>query len=124
MHAVTGPYAHEIFEKCLGFSKGTVVNGLPLPDFGGGHPDPNLVYAKPLYDLLMSEQGPDLGAASDGDGDRNLIIGRQQYVSPSDSLAIMVEHADLIKGYRQGIVGVARSMPTTPAADLVAKNVD
>ncbi|WP_144755287.1 alpha-D-glucose phosphate-specific phosphoglucomutase [Bartonella saheliensis] len=121
MHAVTGPYAYEIFEKCLGFSKGTVVNGLPLPDFGGGHPDPNLVYAKPLYDLLMSEQGPDLGAASDGDGDRNLIIGRQQYVSPSDSLAIMLEHANLIKGYRQGIVGVARSMPTTPAADLVAE---
>ncbi|EJF92204.1 hypothetical protein MEE_01638 [Bartonella elizabethae F9251 = ATCC 49927] len=125
MHAVTGPYAHEIFEKCLGFSKGTVVNGLPLPDFGGGHPDPNLVYAKALYDLLMSEQGPDLGAASDGDGDRNLIIGRQQYVSPSDSLAIMVEYAHLIKGYRQdimgGIVGVARSMPTTPAADLVAE---
>ncbi|WP_212112809.1 alpha-D-glucose phosphate-specific phosphoglucomutase [Bartonella queenslandensis] len=121
MHAVTGPYAHEIFEKCLGFSKGTVVNGLPLPDFGGTHPDPNLVYAKALYDLLMSEQGPDLGAASDGDGDRNLIIGRQQFVSSSDSLAIMVEHAHLIKGYRQGIVGVARSMPTAPAADLVAE---
>ncbi|PIT69026.1 alpha-D-glucose phosphate-specific phosphoglucomutase [Bartonella tribocorum] len=121
MHAVTGPYAHEIFEKCLGFSQGTVVNGLPLPDFGGGHPDPNLVYAKALYDLLMSEQGPDLGAASDGDGDRNLIIGRGQFVSPSDSLAIMVEHAHLIKGYCQGIVGVARSMPTTPAVDLVAE---
>ncbi|WP_175869352.1 alpha-D-glucose phosphate-specific phosphoglucomutase [Bartonella gabonensis] len=121
MHAITGPYAHEIFEKCLGFSKGTVVNGLPLPDFGGGHPDPNLVYAKSLYDLLMSEKAPDLGAASDGDGDRNLIIGRGQFVSPSDSLAIMVEHANLIKGYRKGILGVARSMPTTPAADLVAE---
>ncbi|WP_375673550.1 alpha-D-glucose phosphate-specific phosphoglucomutase [Bartonella sp. TS82HLJMH] len=120
MHAVTGPYAHEIFEKCLGFSEGTVVNGIPLPDFGGGHPDPNLVYAKALYDLLMSEQGPDLGAASDGDGDRNLIIGRQQFVSPSDSLAIMAEHAHLIKGYRKGVVGIARSMPTGRAADLVA----
>ncbi|WP_375632471.1 alpha-D-glucose phosphate-specific phosphoglucomutase [Bartonella sp. AA74HLJMH] len=121
MHAVTGPYAHEIFEKCLGFSEGTVVNGIPLPDFGGGHPDPNLVYAKDLYDLLMSEQGPDLGAASDGDGDRNLIIGRQQFVSPSDSLAIMAEHAHLIKGYRKGVVGIARSMPTGRAADLVAE---
>ncbi|WP_375650883.1 alpha-D-glucose phosphate-specific phosphoglucomutase [Bartonella sp. OT172YNZD] len=120
MHAVTGPYAHEIFEKCLGFSEGTVVNGIPLPDFGGGHPDPNLVYGKALYDLLMSEQGPDLGAASDGDGDRNLIIGRQQFVSPSDSLAIMAEHAYLIKGYRKGVVGIARSMPTGRAADLVA----
>ncbi|WP_375649332.1 alpha-D-glucose phosphate-specific phosphoglucomutase [Bartonella sp. MU70NMGDW] len=121
MHAVTGPYAHEIFEKCLGFSEGTVVNGIPLPDFGGGHPDPNLVYAKALYDLLMSEQGPDLGAASDGDGDRNLIIGRGQFVSPSDSLAIMAEHAHLIKGYRKGVVGIARSMPTGRAADLVAE---
>nr|WP_275064631.1 alpha-D-glucose phosphate-specific phosphoglucomutase [Bartonella sp. MM73XJBT] len=121
MHAVTGPYAHEIFEKCLGFPEGTVVNGIPLPDFGGGHPDPNLVYAKDLYDLLMSEQAPDMGAASDGDGDRNLIIGRGQFVTPSDSLAIMVEHAHLIKGYRQGIVGIARSMPTTRAVDLVAE---
>lgn len=121
MHAVTGPYAHEIFEKCLGFSEGTVVNGTPLPDFGGGHPDPNLVYAKALYDLLMSEQGPDLGAASDGDGDRNLIIGRQQFVSPSDSLAIMAEYAHLIKGYQKGVVGIARSMPTGRAADLVAE---
>ncbi len=121
MHAVTGPYAHEIFEKCLGFSEGTVVNGIPLPDFGGSHPDPNLVYAKALYDLLMSEQGPDLGAASDGDGDRNLIIGRGQFVSPSDSLAIMAEHAHLIKGYQKGVVGIARSMPTGRAADLVAE---
>ncbi|WP_019220026.1 alpha-D-glucose phosphate-specific phosphoglucomutase [Bartonella florencae] len=121
MHAVTGPYAHEIFEKSLGFAEGTVVNGVPLPDFAGGHPDPNLVYAKDLFNLLMSDQGPDLGAASDGDGDRNLIIGRGQFVTPSDSLAIMVAHAHLIKGYRQGIVGVARSMPTAPAADLVAE---
>ncbi|UNE53805.1 alpha-D-glucose phosphate-specific phosphoglucomutase [Bartonella machadoae] len=120
MHAVTGPYAHEIFEKCLGFSTGTVVNGVPLANFGGKHPDPNLVYAKELYNFLMSEQAPDLGAASDGDGDRNLIIGCGQFVTPSDSLAIMVEHAHLIKAYRQGIVGVARSMPTTRAVDLVA----
>ncbi|CAF26546.1 alpha-D-glucose phosphate-specific phosphoglucomutase [Bartonella quintana] len=121
MHAVTGPYAHEIFEKCLGFSEGTVVNGVPLPDFGGKPPDPNLVHAKDLYDLLMSDQGPDLGAASDGDGDRNLIIGRKQFVTSSDSLAIMADHAHLIKGYRQGIVGIARSMPTGRAADLVAE---
>ncbi|WP_019221940.1 alpha-D-glucose phosphate-specific phosphoglucomutase [Bartonella senegalensis] len=121
MHAVTGPYAQEIFEKCLGFSEGTVVNGIPLPDFGGGHPDPNLLHAKALYDLLMSDQGPDLGAASDGDGDRNLILGRGQFVTPSDSLAIMADHAHLIKGYRQGIVGIARSMPTGRAADLVAE---
>ncbi|MCZ2158954.1 alpha-D-glucose phosphate-specific phosphoglucomutase [Bartonella sp. 220] len=120
MHAVTGPYAHEIFEKCLGFPEGTVVNGVPLPNFGGGHPDPNLVYAKGLYDFLMSKQSPDLGAASDGDGDRNLIIGRKQFVTPSDSLAIMVDHAHLIKAYRQGIAGVARSMPATRAVDLVA----
>ncbi|ENN94567.1 phosphoglucomutase [Bartonella vinsonii subsp. berkhoffii str. Tweed] len=121
MHAVTGPYAHEIFEKCLGFPEGTVVHGVPLPDFGGGHPDPNLVYAKGLYDFLMSDCAPDLGAASDGDGDRNIIIGRKQFVTPSDSLAIMVDHAHLIKGYRQGIVGVARSMPATRAVDLVAE---
>ncbi|WP_019223580.1 alpha-D-glucose phosphate-specific phosphoglucomutase [Bartonella rattaustraliani] len=121
LHAVTGPYAHEIFEKCLGFSQGTVVNGTPLPNFGGGHPDPNLVYAKELYNFLMSAQGPDLGAASDGDGDRNLIIGRGQFITPSDSLAILVEHAHLIKGYRQGIVGVARSLPTARAVDLVAE---
>ncbi|KEC54061.1 alpha-D-glucose phosphate-specific phosphoglucomutase [Bartonella koehlerae] len=121
MHAVTGPYAHEIFEKCLGFSEGTVVNGIPLPDFGGDHPDPNLLYAKALYDLLMSDQGPDLGAASDGDGDRNLILGHGQFVTPSDSLAIMADHAHLIKGYRQRIVGIARSMPTGRAADLVAE---
>ncbi|WP_078698136.1 alpha-D-glucose phosphate-specific phosphoglucomutase [Bartonella sp. Raccoon60] len=121
MHAVTGPYAQEIFEKCLGFPEGTVVHGTPLPDFGGKHPDPNLVHAKDLYDLLMSEKGPDLGAASDGDGDRNLIIGRQQFITPSDSLAIMADHASLIKGYRRGLVGVARSMPTGRAVDCVAE---
>ncbi|AGF74917.1 phosphoglucomutase [Bartonella australis AUST/NH1] len=121
MHAVTGPYAQEIFEKHLGFPQGTVINSVPLPDFGGGHPDPNLVYAKDLYRLLMSDRGPDLGAASDGDGDRNLIIGRKQFVTPSDSLAIMTAHAPLIKGYRQGIAGIARSMPTGRAVDRVAE---
>ncbi|WP_208436260.1 alpha-D-glucose phosphate-specific phosphoglucomutase [Bartonella phoceensis] len=121
MHAVTGPYAREIFEKCLGFPEGTVINAIPLEDFGGGHPDPNLLYAKTLYDFMMSDQGPDLGAASDGDGDRNLLIGRGQFVTPSDSLALMAEHAHLIKGYRQGIVGIARSMPTARAVDLVAE---
>ncbi|AQX20340.1 alpha-D-glucose phosphate-specific phosphoglucomutase [Bartonella sp. WD16.2] len=121
MHAVTGPYAKEIFEKRLNFPQGTVVNGTPLPDFGGFHPDPNLVHAKDLYHLLMSDQGPDLGAASDGDGDRNLIIGRKQFITPSDSLAIMAENAHLIKGYRQGISGIARSMPTGRVADLVAQ---
>ncbi len=103
MHAVTGPYAHEIFEKCLGFSPGTVMNGIPLPDFGGGHPDPNLVYAKGLYDLLMSDHAPDLGAASDGDRDHNLIIDRKHYITPSASLAIMAAHAPLIKGYRERV---------------------
>ncbi|WP_413154410.1 alpha-D-glucose phosphate-specific phosphoglucomutase [Bartonella sp. cb54] len=121
MYAVTGPYAREIFEKCLGFCQGTVINGAPLPDFGGRHPDPNLIHAKDLYDVLMSDYAPDLGAASDGDGDRNLIIGRKQFVTPSDSLAIMVAHAHLIRGYRQGVRGVARSMPTGRAVDLVAQ---
>ncbi|MCZ2328990.1 alpha-D-glucose phosphate-specific phosphoglucomutase [Bartonella sp. F02] len=121
MHAVTGPYAREIFEKCLGFPEGTVMNAFPLPDFGGRPPDPNLVHAKDLYCLLMSDHSPDLGAASDGDGDRNLIIGRKQFITPSDSLAIMADYAHLIKGYRQGIAGIARSMPTGRAADLVAE---
>ncbi|ABM45456.1 hypothetical protein X471_01148 [Bartonella bacilliformis str. Heidi Mejia] len=121
MHAVTGPYAKEIFEKSLGFPQGTVVNGTPLPNFGGKHPDPNLIHAKDLYDLLLSDHGPDLGAASDGDGDRNLIIGRHQFINPSDSLAIMADQAHLIKGYRHGITGIARSMPTGRAVDRVAE---
>lgn len=121
MHAVTGPYALEIFEKRLGFPQGTVVNAIPLPDFGGGHPDPNLVYAKDLYCLLMSDHGPDIGAASDGDGDRNLIIGHKQFITPSDSLAIMAANARLIKGYRRGVAGIARSLPTGRAADRVAE---
>jgi len=121
LHAVTGPYAHRIFEDMLGAPKGTVVNGTPLPDFGGGHPDPNLVHAKGLYDLLMGPNAPDFGAASDGDGDRNLIIGRKRYVSPSDSLALLAANAPLAPGYASGLAGVARSMPTSAAADRVAE---
>ncbi|HVO01742.1 MAG TPA: alpha-D-glucose phosphate-specific phosphoglucomutase [Candidatus Cybelea sp.] len=121
MHAVTGPYARRILETMLGAKPGTVMNGEPLEDFGNGHPDPNLVYAKHLYDLAMSPQAPDLCAASDGDGDRNLIIGRGQFVTPSDSLAILGANAQLAPGYAKGIAGLARSMPTSRAADRVAK---
>lgn len=124
MHAVTGPYAFEIFERRLGFSKGCVVKGTPLPDFGGEHPDPNLVHAHELYALMLSKDSPDLGAASDGDGDRNLIIGKDQFITPSDSLAIMSANARLIKAYSQGIAGIARSMPTSMASDIVAKKLD
>ncbi len=120
MHAVTGPYAHEIFERQLGAAAGTVRNGIPLPDFGGGHPDPNLVHAKALYDDMMAPGAPDLGAASDGDGDRNLIIGRGLFVAPSDSLAMLAANAHLAPAYRGGIAGVARSMPTSGAVDRVA----
>lgn len=120
MSAVTGPYAHAILEDMLGAAPGSVLNGAPLPDFGGHHPDPNLVYAKHLYDLAMSDKAPDLCAASDGDGDRNLIIGRSRFVTPSDSLAILAANAHLAPGYRNGIAGIARSMPTSGAADRVA----
>jgi len=124
MHAVTGPYAHAIFERELGAPAGTVRNGVPLPDFGGHHPDPNLVHAKDLLDLMMGRQpgepAPDLGAASDGDGDRNLIIGRGLFISPSDSLAMLAANAQLAPAYRGGIAGVARSMPTSGAVDRVA----
>ena len=123
MHAITGPYTHKIFEDMLGAPQGTVINGTPLPDFGGGHPDPNLVYAKPLFDLMMSEEAPDFGAASDGDGDRNLIIGRGRFVTPSDSLAMLAANAHLAPGYKDGIVGIARSMPTSAAADRVAERL-
>jgi phosphoglucomutase len=123
MHAVTGPYAHRILEDMLGAPKGTVVNGVPLPDFGGGHPDPNLVYAKDLYDLLMGPDAPDFGAASDGDGDRNLIIGRGRYVTPSDSLAILAANAPHAPAYASGLAGIARSMPTSAAADRVAEKL-
>jgi phosphoglucomutase len=124
MHAVTGPYAHAIFERELGAPAGTVRKGTPRPDFGGEHPDPNLVHAKDLLDLMMSrtphESAPDLGAASDGDGDRNLIIGRGLFVSPSDSLALLAANAHLAPAYRGGLAGVARSMPTSAAVDRVA----
>ncbi|MBV1704702.1 MAG: alpha-D-glucose phosphate-specific phosphoglucomutase [Hyphomicrobiales bacterium] len=120
MHAVTGPYAKAILERTLGAPAGTVVNAVPLPDFGGGHPDPNLTHAKELADLMASDKSPDFGAASDGDGDRNMVIGRGQFVTPSDSLAILAANATLAPGYAKGIAGVARSMPTSAAADRVA----
>ncbi len=123
MHAVTGPYAKEIFERRLDAPEGSVMNFMPLPDFGGHHPDPNLVYAKELYDLLMSDNAPDFGAASDGDGDRNLIIGRGVFVTPSDSLAMLAANAHLAPGYKDGIKGIARSMPTSAAADRVAEKL-
>ncbi|EFH33977.1 phosphoglucomutase [Brucella abortus bv. 5 str. B3196] len=123
MHAVTGPYAKEIFERRLGAPEGSVVNFVPLPDFGGHHPDPNLVYAKDLYDLLMSSHAPDFGAASDGDGDRNLILGRGIFITPSDSLAMLAANAHLAPGYKGGIKGIARSMPTSAAADRVAEKL-
>ena len=123
MSAVTGPYAKAIIEGKLGAPAGTVINAVPLPDFGGHHPDPNLVHAKELYDLLMSPEAPDLGAASDGDGDRNLIIGRGQFVTPSDSLALLAANAHLAPGYKDGIAGIARSMPTSGAADRVAEKL-
>jgi phosphoglucomutase len=121
MSAVTGPYAREIFERRLGFAPGTVRNGMPLEDFGHHHPDPNLVHAKDLYDLMMSADAPDFGAASDGDGDRNLIIGKGRFITPSDSLAMLAANAHLAKGYRSGLKGIARSMPTSAAADRVAQ---
>jgi phosphoglucomutase len=123
MHAVTGPYATAILEQSLGAPAGTVVNGVPSPDFGGHHPDPNLVHAKELNDLMMSENGPDFGAASDGDGDRNLIIGKGRFVTPSDSLALLAANAHLAPGYRDGLAGIARSMPTSQAVDRVAERL-
>jgi len=120
MSAVTGPYATEILENRLGFVKGTVRNGTPLEDFGGHHPDPNLVHAHALYETMMAPDAPDFGAASDGDGDRNLIIGRGRFVTPSDSLAMLAANAHLAPGYAAGLKGIARSMPTSAAADRVA----
>ena len=120
MSAVTGPYATEILENRLGFAKGTVRNGTPLEDFGGHHPDPNLVHAHELYETMMAPDAPDFGAASDGDGDRNLIIGRGRFVTPSDSLAMLAANAHLAPGYAEGLKGIARSMPTSAAADRVA----
>jgi phosphoglucomutase len=121
MHAVTGPYAQRIFVDLLGAPEGSVLNGVPLEDFGGGHPDPNLIYAKPLVDLMYSSAAPDFGAASDGDGDRNMILGRGIFISPGDSLAMLAAHLHRLPGYKDGLAGVARSMPTCRAVDQVAK---
>ncbi len=124
MSAVTGPYAKEIIEGRLGAPEGSVRNFIPLPDFGGHHPDPNLVHAKELYNEMMSGDGaPDFGAASDGDGDRNLIIGKGIFVTPSDSVALLAANAHLAPGYAKGIAGIARSMPTSGAADRVAEKL-
>src|SRR5512139_631330 len=123
MHAITGPYAHEILEKRLGAPKGTVMNGTPLPDFGGGHPDPNLTYAEQLVKEMYSPEAPDFGAASDGDGDRNMILGSNFFVTPSDSLAVIAANAELIPGYKGRLNGVARSMPTSEAVDRVAEKL-
>ena len=123
MHAVTGPYATAILEGRLGAAPGTVVNGRPSPDFGGGHPDPNPIWAKELIDLMMGGDAPDFGAASDGDGDRNMIVGRGAYVTPSDSLAVLAANAHLAPGYAGGLKGVARSMPTSRAVDRVAERL-
>ncbi|MGB8813883.1 MAG: alpha-D-glucose phosphate-specific phosphoglucomutase, partial [Paracoccaceae bacterium] len=123
MNAVTGPYGVEILERRLGAASGTVVNGTPLPDFGGMHPDPNPTWAKGLMDEMFGAGGPDFGAASDGDGDRNMVVGRGIYVSPSDSLAVLAANAHLAPGYAQGLAGVARSMPTSAAVDRVAASL-
>jgi len=123
MHAVTGPYATRLLEETLGASPGTVFNAIPLPDFGEGHPDPNPTWAKQLWDEMMSDSGPDFGAASDGDGDRNMVVGRHCYVSPSDSLAVLAANATLVPGYKDGLKGVARSMPTSQAVDRVAEKL-
>lgn len=123
MHAVTGPYAKEIFEHRLGAADGTCRNYRPLPDFGGHHPDPNLVHAKHLYDEMMGADAPDFGAASDGDGDRNLILGKGIFITPSDSLAMLVANARVAPAYKDGLKGVARSMPTSGAADRVAEKL-
>ncbi len=121
MHAVTGPYATAILENTLGAAAGSVVNNVPRPDFGGHHPDPNPVHAKALFDLMWSSQSPDFGAASDGDGDRNIVLGPHTYITPSDSLAMLAANAHLAPAYSGGIAGIARSMPTSCAADRVAE---
>ncbi len=123
LHAVTGPYAKYILEEVLHAPKGTVVNGEPKEDFGGGHPDPNLVYAHDLVEYMFSDNAPDFGAASDGDGDRNMILGRKFYVNPSDSLALIVANFWNAPGYDRGLTGVARSMPTSQAVDRVARGM-
>ena len=123
MHAVTGPYAKTLLEEVLGAPAGSVRNGTPLEDFGGGHPDPNLTYAHELADLLMEGDAYQFGAACDGDGDRNMILGNRCFVNPSDSLAVLTANATLAPGYASGLAGVARSMPTSAAVDVVAKDL-
>lgn len=123
MHAVTGPYGTAILEERLGAPAGTVLNGTPSPDFGKGHPDPNPIWAKTLMDEMYGEDAPDFGAASDGDGDRNMIVGKHAYVTPSDSLALLAAKAHLAPGYKAGLAGVARSMPTSGAVDRVAEGL-
>jgi phosphoglucomutase len=120
MHGVTGPYARRIIEEQLGAPPGTVVNGTPRPDFGGQHPDPNLTHARELVDAMNRPGAPAFGAAADGDGDRNMVLGPRFYVGPSDSLAVLTANAHLAPGYRGGLAGVARSMPTSQAVDRVA----
>ena len=124
MHAVTGPYAREIFVNRLGAPADSLINAEPLEDFGGGHPDPNLTYAHELVEALYGGDAPDFGAASDGDGDRNMILGRHFFVTPSDSLAILAANAHRVPGYQQGLAGIARSMPTSAAADRVAATLN
>ncbi|HEX9447293.1 MAG TPA: alpha-D-glucose phosphate-specific phosphoglucomutase, partial [Dongiaceae bacterium] len=121
MHAVTGPYATRILGDLLGVQRDWILNSTPLPDFGGGHPDPNPAHAEELMHLLWQDHGPVFGAASDGDGDRNMILGHKLAVSPSDSLAVLAANAKLVPGYRDGITGIARSMPTSQASDVVAE---
>ena len=123
LHAVTGPYAKRIFEGELGAPEGSVINADPLPDFGGGHPDPNLTYAKELVAIMNGKDAPDFGAASDGDGDRNMILGKNFFVSPSDSLAVITANYAVAKGYKDGLFGIARSMPTSLAVDKVAEKM-
>jgi phosphoglucomutase len=123
MHAITGPYAKRILEQELGAVPGSVMNGIPLEDFGGGHPDPNLVYAHELAERMYKADAPTVGAASDGDGDRNMIMGSQFFVTPSDSLAVLAANLHLLPGYKEGLRGVARSMPTSQAVDRVARGL-
>lgn len=123
MHAITGPYAREILVRRLGAPQDTLMNCDPKEDFGGGHPDPNLTYAHELVEIMQAANAPEFGAASDGDGDRNMILGRGAFVTPSDSLAVLAANARLVPGYRAGLAGVARSMPTSQAADRVAEKL-
>jgi phosphoglucomutase len=124
MHAVTGPYATEILERRLGAPKGSVINGQPLEDFGGGHPDPNLVHARALVALMNGDDRIAFGAASDGDGDRNMVLGQGFYINPCDSLAVLAANATQVPGYADGLTGIARSMPTSRAVDRVATSLE